>query len=363
MSQLLARLKGDLDRSGDPLLRAEVSAQIAGHLARLGRFEDARNIVRGVRQQFGQGQSGRVTVWLMLAEGLIHHYEDLSPIALERIRGAQVLGSAMGYSTIVALASAWKAHIEFERSDFQSMMGSIELALKNVGADEHDAQARLAMVLSNAFMIAGDREQGQLWFKHGHRHAVANGDQASIDALLYNRAAFLLARLRALNCRAPVAASDLSAVRMEVASSKNLQSLLQVSALEGHVRLLDARLQLLESKFGPAIAALQLVRGTVPFAPHNFDQNFVELEICFGQMMLGEADAAISHLPALGADEFSTLDIDEQLVAYWMMGKMAAMDSRVGLVADYRSHFESLWSVYSEMSDSLAIRLAPLRLN
>lgn len=358
MTQILARLRRDLDCSVDPVNRAELSAQIAAYLARVGKFEEARQLVNTIRQHFGQGQSGRVTVWLMLAEGLIQHYEGLNPIALERIRGAQVLGLAMGYSTIVALASAWKAHIEFERSDFKEMFTSLHLATKNVGADEHDAQARLAMVLSNAFLIAGNREQGHLWFKHGHRHAVENGDQASIDALLYNRAAFLLARLRTLNCKETVSLSDIASVRMEVASATNLQALLRVTALQDHVRLLDARLQLLETKFESAIAALQAVRGAGPFAPHNFDQKFIELEICYGQMMLGETDAAVAHLPTNKVSEFSSLDIDERVVAAWMMRTMAEVDSRIGDYADFSVEFENLWSAYSDMCESLSTELA-----
>lgn len=361
MSQLLARLQRDLDSSGEPLRRAELLAQQAGYLARLGRFDEARQLVGAVREHFGQGQSGRVTVWLMLAEGLIQHYEDLSPTALERIRGAQVLGSAMGYSTIVALASAWKAHIEFERSDFESMIASVELAFKNVGIEEHDAQARLAIVLSNAFMIAGNRDQAQLWFKHGHLHAVKNGDQASIDALLYNRAAFFLARLRALNCRTTVPKEELASVRMEVGSAKNLQGLFRVSALEDHVRLLDARLQLLESKFESAIAALQAVRGAGPFAPHNFDQKLIELEICFGQMMLGQSDAALAHLPRMSEESFADLDIDERVVAAWMMTEMAMVDSRVVSDGGCLPQFEKLWSKYIEMCDFLEHRLTPFR--
>jgi ATP/maltotriose-dependent transcriptional regulator MalT len=295
----------------------------------------------------------------MLAEGLLHHFEDLSPAALDRVRGAQALGLAMGYSTIVALASAWKAHIEFEHSDFESMVSSVELSLRNIATEEHDAHARLAIVLANAFMIVGDREQAQLWFRHGHRHSVTNGDQASIDALVYNRAAFLIARLRALNCKEPIPTEDLIAVRMEVASAKNLQSLIRLGALESHVRLLDARLQIVESKYESAISALQAVRGEAPFAPHNFDQRFIELEICFCQMMLGQCEAALTHLPRLSGDEFSGLDIDEQVIAAWMLGKMASIDARVGLASDYWSHFEVLWSRYAEMCNSLTSRLSP----
>jgi hypothetical protein len=357
MSQLLARLRRDLDGSTDPSDRAELAARVAGNLARLGRFTEARQVIAAVRQQFGQGQSGRVTVWLMLAEGLIHHYEDLSPVALERIRGAQALGMAMGYSTIVALASAWKAHIEFERSDFESMIGSVDLAMKHAGASEHDAQTRLAIVLSNAFMVAGDREQGQLWFKFGHTHAVKNGDQVSIDALLYNRAAFLLSSLRSLNCRQSISADALTSARMEIASAKNIQHLLGVSALEGHVRLLDARLQLLESKYESAISALQIVRSAVPFASHNFNQDFIELEVCFAQMMLGQVDFAVANLPLSRTNQFEVLDVDERLVAAWMLTKMAAIDNRVGAESEYATLVERLWVEYVESCDSLRARL------
>lgn len=361
MSQLLARLKRELDQTVDPVERGELSARIAGNLARLGHFEEARNVASAVRQQFGRGQNGRVTVWLMLSEGLIHHYENLSPAALERIRGAQVLGLAMGYSTIVASAAAWKAHIEFERSDFQSMIDSIELAMQHVSEADHDAQTRLAIVLSNAFMISGNRDASQLWFKCGHTHAVQNGDQASIDALLYNRAAFSLARLRALNCSQNISPVDLAALRMEVASARNLQHLVRVSALEEHVRLLDARLQLLELKFDSAIAALQIVRGAGPFAPHNFDQKFIELEICYAQMMLGQIESALSRMPVSDLDHFHGLDVDERLVAAWMLAKMAELDSRVGSSSAYWASFEMLRSEYDDECDTLNQRLTALK--
>jgi len=359
MSQLLERLRRDLERQVDPAERAETTARMAIALARIGQFDGARGVIRSIREQFGQGQSGRVTVWLMLAEGLIHHYEDLNPAALDRINRAQLLASAMRYKTVVALSSTWRAHILFEQSDFQPMLDSIALAVANVDETDFDAQTRLAIVLSNSFMICGDKEQSHKWFMQGHGYAIRNGDQASVDALLYNRAAFYLAWFRALNCVEPVSEQEIARVRREIDSATNLQKLTQISALSSHVMLLDARLMALESRHEDAICALEAVRRAEPFARHNFDQKFVDLEIRFNRMMLGVMDVAAEDLPVLGLDTFSALDIDEQIVAMYMLGRMATIDPRFGNPNQHQEQLNQLWSRYSAERASLRQSLSP----
>ena len=323
MSQLLERLQRELAQLDDPVAAAETRARIAANLARLGRFDAARKAIDELRQIFGAGQSGRATVWIMLAEGLIQHYEDLSPTAIDRITRAQVLGVAMGYSTVIALASAWKAHIEFETSNFSAMIGSLSLATQNVGEAEHDAQTRLAIVLSNSFMICGDRVQGQKWFMRGREHAVKNGDQASIEALLYNRVAFTLAWFRVLNCGSGITAEELKRLRLEIDSARNLQDLTRITALANHVKLLDARLMILEGRYEDAIFALGAIRTQLPFAQHNFDQLFIDLEIFFCRIQMDESATPGSSLDILVDRRLGDLDIDERIVAAWMRFRIA----------------------------------------
>ena len=358
MSQLLERLRRELERVVDPVDRAETLARMACHLARVGRFSEARQAIGTLREGFGQGQSGRVTVWTMLAEGLVHHYEDFSPAALDRISRAQLLGVAMGYSTVIALASVWKAHIEFERSEFDAMLKSLAMTVEHIGDDDHDAQTRLAIVLSNTFMICGDRDESHYWFTQGREHAVQNGDQPSVDALLYNRAAFVFAWFRALNCVEPVAEVEIHRIRLEIQSAANLQQLMGISALDNHVRLLAARILILECRYEPAIAALKEVRGAAPFAPHNFHQSFIDLEIAFCKVMHGDIEGAAIVFPIVDLSAFDGLDIDEQIYALWMAGRMAGVDSRFGNAMTLEAKLKRIWADYTAQRISLRTRLA-----
>lgn len=362
MSQLLVRLRRELDQKVDPIERAETVARIAGVLVRVGLFEEAKGAISAIREQFGRGQSGRVTVWLMLAEGLILHYQDLSPSAIDRISRAQLLGLAMKYNAIVALSSAWKAHIEFERSDFISMVRSIDLTLKNIDDDDCDAQTRLAIVLSNSFMICGDRQQSDLWFRRGHNFAIRNGDQTSVDALVYNRAAFILAWFRALSCVQCLSSEEVSRIRSEVESAKNLQNLTGVTALSSHIRLLDMRLMLLERRFDEVVRGLQDIRNAVPFAPHNFDQSFIDLEMRFAGYMLGEVGIDDAGRASCEPVDFERLDIDEQIVAAYMFEQMSTMSTHLGDPAVHRERLKRLWSRYSEERSSLRVALEPFEL-
>jgi hypothetical protein len=167
----------------------------------------------------------------MLAEALIHLFCDLSPLAYDRVGRTQLLGLAMGYSSIVAIASAWKAHIELERSDYFAMARSIGISREQASEVDLDSHSRIAIVLCNAYTILGEREKSQMWFLRGRDCALRNGDQASIEALLYNRAAFGVSTLRAQNCIAQVDPTEVANFRSEIKSATNLQDLTRIAAL------------------------------------------------------------------------------------------------------------------------------------
>ena len=342
MSELLRRLRHELGSLSDPAARAEVIARIAGVHARAGHFDEARLAINAIKEHFGRGESGQVTVWKMIAEGLVFHYEDLSPAALERISGALVLGQAMQYSTVIALASAWKAHIEFERSEFVKMADSLIVALKYVKPTDHDAHTRISMVLANAFMICGDRTQMQAWFIRGREHAVKNGDRASVEALQYNKAAFATAWARVSSCTVSVDAEEIALLRGEVNSARNLQDLAGIAALSGHIRLTHARLLVLEARYDLAVEAFNEVRVTEPFASHNFHQSYIDLELQFCAVRQGCDNFSMAHRCADVLQQFKGLDIDERIVATWMLVEIADKAGLHGEGIDLRKELRML---------------------
>ncbi len=353
MSQILLRIEDELSAETDVVGRARLLSRKAGYLARIGRFDDAKRIVGGLREVFGDGRSGRATCWIMLTEGLIHHFEDLSPVAHDRISRARLLSSAIGDTELVALSSAWKAHVEFERSTFDEMIASLRIAVNTARESDHAAQTRMSMVLCDSFLICGQRELAQRWFLRGRDHALLEGDQASIDALLYNRAAFGLARMRALNCLSPVLPEQLSLMRSEIDSARNLQTLTGVGALKHVVYVCDARLMILEGKFEEAIRQLNELKGTTPFGSYNFGSALINTEIAFCLVNLGRVDEGLAAFSAAKSIGFDGVDVDEQLVVAWMCLDMALRDPRFGAVEEHRASLAQRVQEYGREIDSL----------
>ena len=361
MSQLLDRLDCALKLAVDDVKRAEIQAKKACYLARVGMFSESREIILHLRRKFSDWRSGQITAWIMLAEDLLYLYEKLSPLAIDRVTRSQLLGLATNDRTIVALSSAWKAHIEFETSNFGMMIKSLQTALANARDDDHDAHARISMVICDSFLICGDEEAAQKWFLRRRDHALKDGDDSSIEALLYNRAAFSLAWLRAANCLRAVDEEKLSLVRLGIASDSNLQALIRIGAFTNFVHLCDARMLILEKKFEPAIVALETVRNSGPFAGYNFSQSFIDLEISFCLLRLHRIAEAREIFESIHWSSFDALDVDEQLVAAWMRHMMCLESDAFGDADDARLALEKLGTQYEDMRVNLLNSLAPFR--
>lgn len=360
MSQLLANLERQLAVAVDPESRGELLARIAAYLSRVGRFDEAKAIIEELRRKFADGHSGRVTVWLMLAEGLNYHFAELNPKALDRISRSLLLGTAMSYRSFVALASAWKAHIQFQAGAFESMVEALNLSAINSSDADLDATTRRAIVLCNSYMICGERASAQKWFELARRCAVENGDQASLEALIYNRAAFLTTWLRAENCIEPVDADALRSVRMEIASAMNFQNLIGIEALTVHIHLWGARQLLLSGDYKAAIEKLSEIREELPPTDASFSKAYIDLEICYCQVQQDQVDLALERFQTLPVLDLGKLDADEQLVATWMRLGMSKRDQRFGDAGVLESELAAISLRYADYKAELITRLRGL---
>lgn len=358
MAQLLTHIEKLLSSEQDPVGRAVLLARRGIYIARIGQFDEVRSIAIDLRHKFGAGQSARVTVWLMLMEGVLSLYEDISPNAFDRVKRAQFLSLAFKDRELISITSAWKAHLEFENSNFTGMAEALKLAIDTVTEDDKDANARLSMVMADALFLCGDRIQAQSWFMRSRRHAVDSGDQATIEALLYNRAAFSTAWLRCERCFFRDKPGDVSLVRMEVASARNFQQMTNITAFGHLISLCDARLLILESEFEHAIAALEAVRSRGPFASYNFDQDVIDLEISYCLLMLGRPEEALTAFRRVRGNDLGGLDMDDRLVIAWLRSEMSKLDNRFGSSAVESERLDSLRDEYSSFRGGLQKLLA-----
>lgn len=317
MSKLLDTLNAQIGHETEAATRGELRARKAGYLARVGSFEDARQLIAGLRQEFADGRSPRTSIWIMLAEGLLHTFREMSDEGADRIMRAHALARVTRDRGLIATASAWRAFTQSERSEFKGMARSLDEALTNADSGDHEVLARVYMILANARMSVGDVDESYDLYMYSRHHALECGDQATIDALIYNKAAFAVAWLRARSCFGEDNAEHLRQVRLELASAKTYQQLAGMSALNNFVYLWEARLLLLTGDMDGAIAALRSVRSMQPFARYNYHESLIDLEIAYClacQSNLVLADAATSA--ALDAD-LSGLHSDDKLFAAW----------------------------------------------
>ena len=323
MSQLLHHLDERLCVESDANMRAELLAQKAGYLARVGRFEEAKSIISEVRKTFGDIRDGRVTVQVMVAEGLALHFELLSAAASDRVARAHVLAVAMRDRELIGLTSAWRAHMAFEKSDWPLTGKFLSQAMEAADDDHHAALARCAVVLFNAFALCGDRRESQYWFLKGRDHALKQGDQATIDALLHSRATFGAARLRAQRCRGIVRQEEIALAKREVASARNLQNLTRIDAHSTYIDLCDARLRTIDGDYQGAIELFAALRDQGPYPEGHFSQPLVDLEIAYCHTKLGNNDV-LSSTPSLQSLAWvDDLDVDDRLSAAWMLAELA----------------------------------------
>jgi tetratricopeptide (TPR) repeat protein len=354
MSPYLVRLDNEFRLAQNENARAEVEAKRAAYLSRTGDFSGAREIVRKLRVDYRDGHAVRVTILIMIAEALTHHFESLSRVGLDRIVRAEFLSRMIKDRQLEAITSAWRAHIEFENSMFIEMFTSLESAHEQATiCDCNEALARVANIACKVALLCGESALAKKQFLIGRERALAVGDQASIEALQHNKAAFRLSRLRSNMCFGVVHAAEIKETKVEIASARSLQQLTRITALSVYIDLCESHLLMVEGRWSDAMNALTLIRGAGPFPAGTFSVGLVDLEISFCLASMGRYDEALRLYGEIEGVELNALDADERLFVSWLQLRLAEQDERFGTLSAAKSKFQDSASEYHSMIEVL----------
>lgn len=319
MSQYLKRIEDAIRQEPDPFRRAELRSRRALYLARVSRFGEAQGEIDSLRQDFGNGQSGRVTCLLMIAEGVKAHYESFAAVASDRLGRALFLGQAMRDNEVVAMAAAWKGFLDFEYSRFESMARSLMLSADSWSPEEHTSKTRVFLMLMVASLVLGRVEAAQRYFKVAHSHAIADGDQASIEALVFDKAAHSLSRQRVEWATGVVNPEWAARTKLDLESSKNLNRLVNIDTMVDHVHLALARTEWLIGEFSGAAIALERFVGSKSFPSSHLNDSALRTELAYCHLMSGDHSRAHSFATLIDLDELRALDPDERVVLTKML--------------------------------------------
>lgn len=252
-SRLLAQLASRIAAARDPVEAACLRAQRGIYLARQGKHEHAQATVDAIRAEFGARPDAQVTAWVSLVEALIHFYSQPGPKALDRLQRAHALSRAMNHPLLVPLCAAWLAHIEFNANRMPPMLRYATEALRLAQPEHHAALARVSLVIADAFHFAGRFDLAKPWYAKVREHALAEGDDAMISAMLHNVAAFRANEVRLADAFGAPVPSEAKRALMETASTENYDVGIGTLSMALLIPLMKAQLLAVEGRYGEAL--------------------------------------------------------------------------------------------------------------
>lgn len=255
-SRLTRDLQSSIRASSDRIEWARNLCRLASHDARQGLESQSAAAIEAVRKSFGSGLEPEVAAWLMLAEGIACFVRGDFDLARDRIRRAYGIAAAMNARRAQPSCAAWLAHLEFNLSSFSAIAPPLQDALLLAGMDDHQALARASLVMADGLHFSGSFRSARRWYDEARVHALKEGDDATVSALLHNVAAFRAANVRLAHALGTEMKDEARRAQLEATSALSYDAAIGTQSFKSLSALVRGQLLLVEERFDKAIEAL-----------------------------------------------------------------------------------------------------------
>ena len=196
-SRLLERLDAAIAQQRDPTEQLLLRAERIGLLAREGQLDEARRALGPLHAKHAAQPEAAGAAALALAEALVAYFSDLDAEARSKLQQARALAASAQRRPLQALCAAWLAHLDYVGNDLPALSRHAALAFALAEPEHHAARSRAGLVVAMSYHHAGRPDLAQPWYELARRHAQADGDSATLSALLHNMAAIRVYLARA----------------------------------------------------------------------------------------------------------------------------------------------------------------------
>lgn len=356
-SRLVRSLRERAAAATDPVQAAVFEAQIAICHAPQGEFDEAEAIVRRIRERFGgERPSAEALAWASLAEAVTRFYQHPGPQAADRLLRAQALGRMLPPTELQPLCAAWLAHVEFNANRMERMVGHAGEALRLAQPDHHSALARVSLVVADAYHFAGRFDLAKGWYAAVHSHAVAEGDDAMLSALMHNRATLRTNLVRLASAFGRDIAMDVKSAQMDTESTQNFDVAIGTRSLSTLLPLVQAQLFMVGGRYQDAIRLFGISLD------ENRSDNLPRREACFYaergwcHLRLGQTEAALADANAAASRIALVTDSDDLAVAHARIAEIFSARGESERCAEHRAAALHYLEQYeSERRDLLAL--------
>jgi hypothetical protein len=268
--QAAEQLAQALQREMRPAERARLELRLAAIAARQGRFEESLAVVARVRAAQAAGElapEAETAAWTHLVEGLVALHRAPEAVSPEPLARARALARLAPGAEVDALAAAWLAHLHFNQgrlAEFAALAGQARDLATGDGETRAgrwpEALARVALTVASAWMSAGSEDAARSWFGCAREAAAAAGDSLLVAAVLHDRAAFGVQRLRigwALAAPGPAAVDEPELARLQLDASRNYEAAVRAQALAELQPLARIALLVVQDQPGQALGWIE----------------------------------------------------------------------------------------------------------
>ena len=361
-SRLLARLEADIRRAYHPIDKACLRAERATQLARIGRDADARDEVASLHASFDRQPSAAVSAWLCLADGCIAYFTSLSSAARDKMQRALALSTAAQVPRIRALSAAWLAHMDYAQLDVDAMTQHARLALEMADANHLSAQARVCLVVGVAYQFAERSDLAQPWYARARECASAEGDEATLSALIHNMAwhrsnhalqASIFGGEPAEHARHALAGAD---------STDNIGRWMGITSLDSLVPMLRAQALSVQGKHAQALA---LYEGHWMDAKRQglarMSANFLA-DMAWCRWAIGDSARALGDAGAAATAIDPSMHVDDQAVAHGRLAQLYRAVADLPSALNHEGRARDCWGVHQRLQARIIANFADLPL-
>lgn len=363
MSPLERRLLAALNAAKNPEQKAPLLAELAWYWARIGDAERAEQARQELRREFGDYRNPRVSLLIIILEALQAYYGDLSPYARDRMLRASLLSKGFQDPALVALTSAWMAHIEFNHARFDSMV--VELAratqaLAELQSSEGFVSCRIALTLGDANLLAGLPAVSQAWYDIARRLANEMGDHAAIGAMTYNRAALRVARSRFDALAGADCGIDQTLLRVDVDSAMNYQTVAQLRSLDHLLTTTRASLYILRGQFDEAAVAIPTLLASQDVPEPSVQRLLLEADLALAYAKTDRLSEAREHLESCAKAYSNVISIptDDQCLIASSVSEAAKLCGMSDIHESWNAQLVGALDRHKELCSALAEKLA-----
>lgn len=257
-SRLLSAIDARIRKARDPVENACLRAEKAALLARQGQLDAARAELRDLRARFDSRPHAAVSAWASLAEGLVAYFEDLNASARDKFLRALALSETYRLPNIEALSAAWLAQADLSSMNFDVMLQHLTKALTKAPVTLHSARSRASLVAAEAYHWAERLDLSLPWYNLAQQHATAEGDQATLSALMHNMAWLRTAEARRRSVSGTPDEIQAKHARLGTESVGRFDQLIGTGSLGSLVPVLRAQVHILDGEFDQALEILVL---------------------------------------------------------------------------------------------------------